>query len=130
MTACQKRPVSERLWATKPRASSDPTRSATRTEIIEPAFAYTFLTHPRSRVDAIVKRTLQAEDVVFKKALEAIEFLDEISTADFVRGLLDQAIAARRETDRAFTTMLKLRLEKRLEAEGKLKQLPERGSAS
>ena len=49
-------------------------RSATRTEIIEPAFAYTFLTHPRSRVDAIVKRTLQAEDVVFKKALEAIEF--------------------------------------------------------
>lgn len=48
-------------------------RSAHQTEIIEPAFAYTFLHHPRARIDAVVKRTLQAEDVVFKKALETID---------------------------------------------------------
>jgi hypothetical protein len=57
-------------------------RSATRTEIIEPAFAHTFLNHPRSRVDAIVKRTLQAADAVFKSALESIEF-----SSPSVRGL-------------------------------------------
>ena len=48
-------------------------RSAHQTEIIEPAFAYTFLHHPRARIDAVVKRSLQAEDVVFKKALETID---------------------------------------------------------
>jgi hypothetical protein len=49
-------------------------RSAYRTEIIEPEFSYTFLHHPQYRVDAIVKRTLEADDIVFKKAIEIIEF--------------------------------------------------------
>ncbi len=48
-------------------------RSAERTEIIEPDFAYTFLHHSQTRIDALVKRTLEAEDIVFKKALDILE---------------------------------------------------------
>jgi hypothetical protein len=48
-------------------------RSAKKTEVIEPGFAYTFMHHPQTRIDAFVKRTLEAEDIVFKKALDIIE---------------------------------------------------------
>jgi len=47
-------------------------RSAERTEVIEPSFAYTFIQHSQTRIDAFVKRTLEAEDIVFKKALDII----------------------------------------------------------
>ncbi|MFL5561015.1 MAG: hypothetical protein ACJ79K_06045 [Gemmatimonadaceae bacterium] len=49
-------------------------RSADRTEVIEPAFAYTFLHHPNTRVDALVKRAMEAEDYVFNLALGSLEF--------------------------------------------------------
>jgi len=48
-------------------------RDADRTEVIEPSFAYTFLGHPKTRVDALVKRTQEAEDLVFRLALESLE---------------------------------------------------------
>src|SRR5713101_74832 len=48
-------------------------RSADRTEVIEPAFAHTFLSHPKTRVEALVKRTMEAEDLVFRLALESLE---------------------------------------------------------
>jgi hypothetical protein len=49
-------------------------RSASRTEVIEPAFAYTFLHHPKARVEALVKRVMEADDLVFRLALESLEF--------------------------------------------------------
>jgi len=51
-------------------------RSADKTEIIEPAYAYTFLQHTQKRIDAFVKRTLESEDIVFKKANDALKGLD------------------------------------------------------
>jgi hypothetical protein len=48
-------------------------RSAKKTEIIDPEFSFTFLHHKASRVNALVKRTLEAEDLVFKRALELLE---------------------------------------------------------
>lgn len=60
----------------KIRSISSEFRSADRTEIIEPAFAYTFLHHPKTRVEALVKRTMEADDLVFRRALE---FLDSSS---------------------------------------------------
>jgi hypothetical protein len=48
-------------------------RSADRTEVIEPAFVYTFLNHPKTRVDALVKRVMEAEDLVFRLALDSLE---------------------------------------------------------
>lgn len=39
-------------------------RSADRTEVIEPAFAYTFLLHPKARVEALVTRSMEDGDFV------------------------------------------------------------------
>lgn len=47
-------------------------RSAVRTEVIEPTFAYTFLHHPKTRVDAFIKRLMEADDYVFRRALESL----------------------------------------------------------
>lgn len=47
-------------------------RSAERTEVIEPAYAYTFLHHPKTRVDAFVKRTMEAGDLVFRQAYDSL----------------------------------------------------------
>lgn len=44
------------------------------TEVIEPEFAYTFLFMPKTRVEAIVKRTMEADDYVFKEALTSLDF--------------------------------------------------------
>lgn len=52
-------------------------RSAALTEVIEPAYAYTFLHHPLTRIDAFVKRTMEEEDVVFKQAMLELENLEE-----------------------------------------------------
>jgi hypothetical protein len=48
-------------------------RSADRTEVIEPAFAFTFLHHPKTRIDALVKRTMEAGDLVFRLASESLD---------------------------------------------------------
>lgn len=48
-------------------------RSDNRTEIIEPAFAYTFLHHPKTRIDALIKRTFEADDIVFRRAFDALD---------------------------------------------------------
>lgn len=48
-------------------------RSDSRTEIIEPHYAYTFLHHPKTRVEALIKRVFEAEDLVFKRALETLD---------------------------------------------------------
>jgi hypothetical protein len=48
-------------------------RSADRTEVIEPTFAYTFLNHPKTRVDAFIKRLMEADDFVFRRALESLD---------------------------------------------------------
>lgn len=47
-------------------------RSADRTEVIEPVFAYTFLHHPKTRVEALVTRAMEAGDPVFRRALESL----------------------------------------------------------
>lgn len=44
------------------------------TEVIEPEFAYTFLFMPKTRIEAIVKRAMEADDYVFKEALELLDF--------------------------------------------------------
>lgn len=49
-------------------------RSANGTEVIEPAFAYSFLFMSRTRIEAIVKRTLEADDYVFQQALNSLDF--------------------------------------------------------
>jgi len=48
-------------------------RSADRTEVIEPEFAYTFLNLPKTRIEAHVKRVMEADDIVFRRALASIE---------------------------------------------------------
>lgn len=48
-------------------------RSDSSTEIVEPQYAYTFLHHPKTRVEALIKRVFEAEDLVFKRALETLD---------------------------------------------------------
>ena len=48
-------------------------RSAERTEVIEPAFAFTFLHHPRTCVEALVKRAMESEDIAIRLALDSLE---------------------------------------------------------
>ncbi len=48
-------------------------RSAELTEVIEPEYAFTFLHHPRARVEALVKRVMEADDLVFRLALESLD---------------------------------------------------------
>ena len=47
-------------------------KTAERTEIIEPAFAYSFLHHPKTRIEALIKRTFEDGDLVFKNALNSL----------------------------------------------------------
>jgi hypothetical protein len=47
-------------------------RSAARTKVIEPAYSYTFLNCPKTSVEAFIKRTIQAGDIVFRRALESL----------------------------------------------------------
>jgi hypothetical protein len=54
-------------------------RSATLTEVIEPAYAYTFLHHPLTRIDAFVKRIVEEEDIVFRQAILELENLESPS---------------------------------------------------
>lgn len=49
-------------------------KTAARTEIIEPEFAFTFLYMPKTRIEAMVKRTLEGEDYVFKTALSSLDY--------------------------------------------------------
>jgi hypothetical protein len=49
-------------------------RSAGKTEIIEPGYAYNFLHHPKTRVDALIKRMMENEDYVLKRAWEFLDF--------------------------------------------------------
>jgi hypothetical protein len=48
-------------------------RSADRTEVVEPGFAYTFLHHPRVRVDALIKRVMETDDLVFSRAMDSLD---------------------------------------------------------
>ncbi len=48
-------------------------RSAEHTKVIEPRFAYTFLKSPTTTAEAFVKRTMQADDIVFRKALDSLD---------------------------------------------------------
>jgi hypothetical protein len=48
-------------------------RGAERTEVIEPAYAYTFINFPKPRIDALVKRFMDAEDYVLRQALESLD---------------------------------------------------------
>lgn len=47
-------------------------RSTEKTKIIEPRLAYTFLKSPTTTAEAFVKRTMQAEDIVYRKALDSL----------------------------------------------------------
>ncbi|MGA2902278.1 MAG: hypothetical protein ABSD98_00480 [Candidatus Korobacteraceae bacterium] len=58
---------------TKIRSITQEFKGADRTEIIEPAFAYTFLNLPKTRIEAVVKRTTEADDYVFQSALDALD---------------------------------------------------------
>ena len=57
-------------------------KTADRTEVIEPAFAYTFLHYPKTRLEAWIKRTMEEGDLVFKLALESLRL-----TSPFARAL-------------------------------------------
>jgi uncharacterized protein DUF4365 len=48
-------------------------RSTERTKVIEPRFAYTFLKSPATTAEAFVKRTMEADDLVFRKALDSLD---------------------------------------------------------
>ena len=48
-------------------------RSAERTEVIEPGYAYTFLNLPKTRIEALVTRVMEAEDYVFQLALRNLD---------------------------------------------------------
>jgi len=48
-------------------------RSAPDTFIIEPTFAYGFLTMPTRRIEGLVGRAMQSEDIVFRRALETVD---------------------------------------------------------
>lgn len=48
-------------------------KTTNRTEVIEPEFAYTFLFMQKTRIEAIIKRTMEAEDHVFKVALKSLD---------------------------------------------------------
>jgi hypothetical protein len=48
-------------------------RSAPDTFIIEPTFAHRFMTMPPRRVQGLIGRAMQAEDVVFRRALETVD---------------------------------------------------------
>jgi hypothetical protein len=47
-------------------------RTAEQTEVIEPAFVFTFLHHPKARVEAFVKRAMETDDLVLRLALESL----------------------------------------------------------
>jgi hypothetical protein len=49
-------------------------KTTDKTEVIEPEFAYTFLFMPKTRIEAIVMRTMEADDYVFKEALTSLDF--------------------------------------------------------
>lgn len=49
-------------------------RSATATVVVEPPYALTFLRHPRTRVEALVKRLHETDDIVFRTAMDSLEF--------------------------------------------------------
>lgn len=48
-------------------------KDAARTEVIEPAYALTFFSHPKARIEAYIKRSVETEDIVLRLALESIE---------------------------------------------------------
>jgi hypothetical protein len=49
-------------------------KTTSKTEVVEPEFAYTFLFMSKPRIEAIVKRTLEADDYVFQQALKSLDF--------------------------------------------------------
>jgi hypothetical protein len=57
----------------KVRAIEGEYRSDARTEIIEPEFAYTFLHHPKTRIDSLIKRVFESDDIVFREALDSLD---------------------------------------------------------
>jgi len=63
----------EKKHATKVRNINAEFRSANRTKVIEPRFAYTFLNSPATTAEAFVKRTMQAGDIVFRNALDSLD---------------------------------------------------------
>ena len=48
-------------------------RSADRTRVVEPAFAYTFFNLSKMRVEALVTRAMETEDYVFQLALDSLD---------------------------------------------------------
>jgi hypothetical protein len=67
-------------------------RSTANVEIIEPQFAYTFLHHPETRIDAIVKRMVESSDIVLKDALIEIAAFDSPSARALVVYLTVQSV--------------------------------------
>ena len=54
---------------------------AENSEVIEPSFAHAFLFMQRTTLEAIVKKTLEAEDYVFREALESLDFSTQSAKA-------------------------------------------------
>ena len=67
-------------------------RSTPNVEVIEPQFACTFLQHPGTRIDAIVKRMVESSDMVFKEAQREIAAFDSPSTRALVVYLTVQSV--------------------------------------
>jgi hypothetical protein len=59
-------------------------KSTANVEIIEPQFAYTFLQHPQTRIDAIVKRMVESSDFVFREALREVAAFENPSARALV----------------------------------------------
>ena len=80
-------------------------------------------TNPKK--EQVLVRLTEAE----KEALDAIEYLDELSAPELLRALLANEIA-RRQRDPLYAEAIRLRREARLRREGRLVRLPGANEAS
>ena len=72
-------------------------RSTERTKVIEPRFAYTFLKSPATTAEAFVKRTMQADDIVFRKALDSLDQSSQSAQALAIFLAIKAVITGQRE---------------------------------
>jgi hypothetical protein len=71
-------------------------RSDGKVEIVEPQFAYTFLHHPATRIEAIVKRMVESSDAVFRDALTEVFAFDSPSARALVIYLTVESVLSGR----------------------------------
>lgn len=70
-------------------------RSTPKVTIIEPQFAYSLLHHPATRIDAIVKRMVESQDLVFRDAFNEVAAFDSPSVRALVVFLVVESVLKR-----------------------------------